>query len=61
MVSDWSAMAENSVGDNRIRLEKHIIVRKIRKNILGCLYWSVVPIFVSPLGSFKVRIPVSSI
>ena len=29
MVSDWGAMAEISLGDNRIRLEKHIIVIKI--------------------------------
>ena len=51
-------MVEISVGDNSIRLEKHV-VRKIRKNTFSCLHWSVVPIFLNSLVSFEVGIPVS--
>ena len=61
MVIDLGALIEDYLGDIRIKLEKHIIVEKIRKNILSCLYWSVASIFMNPLMSSEVIIPITSV
>ena len=61
VVSDLGALIEESVGDIRIKLERHTAVGNIEKRTLCCLYWSTVPIFMSPLTSSEVGIPISSI
>ena len=61
LVSYLNALMEDSVGDIRIMLAKHIIVGKIRKNTLSWLYWSIVLIFMSPLTSSEISIPINSV